>query len=240
MKRHRTILSEELTRKRIEESIYLRSIYREIYAQFFRLSGDNSELRVLEIGSGGTSFASEFWPNVTQTSYSWEGGMSAEKIEFPRNSFDLIISKDVLHHIKNVSNAFREFNRVLGSDGVVLASEPSWSLLGRLVYKFFHQEPWEVTEEFVLNSNNPWDSNQALIWNLLRVSDSRRRDILNGFELKIRESTYGLSYLLSGGVHSPTKIPPNILYRLHKRLGIITRKFDSIISLNRIVEFKKS
>ena len=240
MKKHRTILSDELARERIERSIYLRNVYTEIYLEFFRTMGSNRNLRVLEIGSGGTSFAKNFWPNLMETSYSSTGGVSAESLEFEDNSFDLIIAKDVLHHIKDVPRAFHEFDRVLSKTGMILASEPSWSIIGKFVYKFLHEEPWEKSDVFVLDTSEPWDSNQALIYNLVKLDVTQRSKVLGKFTLKVLGSTYGLSYLFSGGVHSQTRISPRFLELCHRKLGKITRKFDWLLSLNRIVLFEKS
>lgn len=240
MTKHRDILSDEMARQRIEGSSYLRYIYTEIYSEFFRIMSCNKDLRVLEIGSGGTSFAKNFWSNVLETSYSLDGGMEAEKLEFNDNSFDLVIAKDVLHHIKDIPQAFHEFSRVLAKNGKVLASEPSWSILGRFVYKFLHEEPWKVNDVFILDTRDPWDSNQALIFNLKRLDSAQRRKVLGNFTMKILRSTYGLSYLISGGVHSQTKISPKVLESCHRKLGRVTRKFDWLFSLNRIVFFEKS
>lgn len=196
-------------------------------------------MRVLEIGAGGTSFADWFWPEVTLTSYSEAGGTSAEDLKYGDNSFDLIIAKDVLHHLKNIPKAFKEFQRVLSNRGLVIASEPSWSLLGRFVYKYLHEEPWEVNKDFIIDSTDPWFSNQALIWNLLRLEPDERRQILSGFEIKVIGSTYGFSYLLSGGVHSTTKISSKLLLRLHILAKKFPLKLDSLWSLNRIILMRK-
>ena len=73
MTKHRDILSDEMARQRIEGSSYLRYIYTEIYSEFFQIMSCNKDLRVLEIGSGGTSFAKNFWPNALETNYSLDG-----------------------------------------------------------------------------------------------------------------------------------------------------------------------
>lgn len=238
MNRHRTILSEKEALERIEQSTYLKYVYREIYESFYSYTGNNDSLRVLEIGAGGTSFAEKFWPEIVKTSLTSEGGMAAEKLDFEENSFDLIIAKDVLHHIKNIPQAFYEFRRVLKNNGKILASEPSWSLIGRFVYKFLHEENWEVTDNFIIESSNPWVSNQALIWNLIRLSEEQRRKIINDFNLRVLPSTYGMSYLLSGGVYSQSSISPNLLLNLHKFGRKLPIRFDSVFSMNRIVEMQ--
>jgi ubiquinone/menaquinone biosynthesis C-methylase UbiE len=50
----------------------------------------------------------------------------AEGLPFPDDSFDLVLGHAILHHIPNLSAAFREFHRVLRPGGVFLfAGEPS-------------------------------------------------------------------------------------------------------------------
>ncbi len=50
----------------------------------------------------------------------------AEGLPFPDESFDLVLGHAILHHIPNLSAAFREFRRVLRPGGVFLfAGEPS-------------------------------------------------------------------------------------------------------------------
>jgi SAM-dependent methyltransferase len=240
MKLHRTIVSDEEARKRIDASAYLTLIYREIYETFFRETGRNKDLRVLEIGAGSTSFGEKFWPTIQKTSYSNQGGTKAEDLKFEPNSFDLILAKDVLHHIKDIPRAFRVFEEILVPGGKVLASEPSWSLLGRFVYRFLHEEEWRVESHFKFEETDAWESNQALILNLLRLDDSKRLDILSNLKITVLGSTYGISYLLSGGVYSPTRIPSKFLLFIHKKFGGLRKKYQQLFSLNRIVSFEKS
>ncbi len=81
-----------------------------------------SELVVLEPGQGfhtdsvGGKPASYFSPRV-------DG-----KMDFPDNSFGLVICLGVLHHIANVSRVFGEICRVLAPGGHVLLREPIISL----------------------------------------------------------------------------------------------------------------
>lgn len=223
----------------INNSLYLSSIYSEVYQAFHVLSGSASDLRVLEIGSGGLDFARKRWPNVLNTRFDTDGGILAEELPFENNSFDLIIAKDVLHHIKDVPRAFSEFNRVLVSGGKVIASEPSWSLLGRIIYRYFHEEDWQESKDFVIKSNDPWASNQALIYNLTKLSSDERSEILSGFELTTHGCTYGITYLISGGVHTPILFLHKLLNYIHScSLSRSLREMlVDITSMNRLVVF---
>lgn len=52
--------------------------------------------------------------------------VDAETLPFPDNSFDLVLGHAILHHIPDLDQAFREFNRVLKPGGkIFFAGEPS-------------------------------------------------------------------------------------------------------------------
>lgn len=52
--------------------------------------------------------------------------VDAETLPFPDNSFDLVIGHAILHHIPDLDQAFREFERVLKPGGkIFFAGEPS-------------------------------------------------------------------------------------------------------------------
>ena len=52
--------------------------------------------------------------------------VDAEILPFPDNSFDLVLGHAILHHIPDLDQAFREFNRVLKPGGkIFFAGEPS-------------------------------------------------------------------------------------------------------------------
>lgn len=219
----------------------MKLIYREVYQAFYRSSAATRDSRVLEIGSAGLNFAREFWPAVLTTSFDTNGGIFAEDLPFEENSFDVIIAKDVLHHIKDVPKAFAEFYRVLDSGGKVVVSEPSWSLLGRFIFKYLHEEVWQESQNFIIESEDPWASNQALIYNLTKISRSEQLSVLNGLEMDIHGCTYSITYLISGGVHSAFPLSHRLLAFVHslRISGRFRNRFVNYFSLNRIVTFTK-
>lgn len=230
-------MTDEQVVKALSKSIYITEIYREVYEVFYRLA-DSKNLRVLEIGAGGTQFSSKYFNNVIISNFNEKTG-NAENLEFGNESFDLIIAKDVLHHIKDIKKAFKEFKRVLSKNGKVLASEPSWSILGKFIYKFLHPEPWYKSKEFKLVSNNPWDSNQRFLRNLLDLNDLERTNLIEGFTLTIHPGTYGVSYLLSGGVRKNRLLPENWLIYMHKNRKKIPNFILRNFQLNTFAEFKR-
>ncbi len=93
--------------------------------------------------------------------------------------------------------------------------EPYWGPLARLVYRRAHPEPFDMGQAgWVLGSDSPWESNQALAWILLR----RDRDLfvasLDGLRVGEETVVLGPSYLLSGGVFGRLPVPSGLLLPL--------------------------
>jgi SAM-dependent methyltransferase len=232
----------------VRHDYYISSIYKEIYTSFSLIIGKNEikNPKVLELGGGDCSFASLFWNDliVTDADESLDkvnvrSGINAEDLPFKDKQFNFVIAKDTLHHFKEPYKALAEINRVLIPGGSFIVSEPFWSPLGRFIYKYFHPEPWDTSVETVSRlSNDLWDSNQALLLMLTGKFSNIFSKKFPNYELKIYYPTYGISYLLSGGVHKRNKISSRFLWKVHN----LEKKSKAIMSttgLNVIAEFKK-
>ena len=227
---------------------YINFVYKEIYLSF----QENSILHsgripntVLELGAGSLSKSHDYFIDVTltdasnQTKYGEAQQIRAERLPFLDSQFELIIAKDTLHHFNDVIKGLAEISRVLSSKGLFIVSEPYWSPLGRFVFKFLHPEKWITKPESLINdSEDQLDANQAT---LLVLTSRKYTDLLkeNGLELQVLAPTYGISYLMSGGLNWRTKVPFNWLkqiYTLEKKQGWILKW---VTGLNTIAIFKK-
>lgn len=235
---HNLSISDDKINLKIQTSQYINVVYNEIYQKFSTIA-HKKNLKVLEIGSSGINLAYQYFKNIEITSFGDEKGTYAENLKYTNASFDLIIAKDVLHHVKDIKKAFSEFNRVLKENGKVIVSEPSWSLLGRLIFKYFHPEPWYKSKTFILNSKDPWDSNQRLIKNIIELEDDKQKELLENFQLKVYPGTYGISYLLSGGIRKQGWINEKILISIHKNRNKVPKFVLRLTELNRIIEFQR-
>jgi ubiquinone/menaquinone biosynthesis C-methylase UbiE len=124
---------EERRKARYELQDYMKSVIP--FADF-------KDKRVLEVGSGSGIDAAEFARNgaivtavdmtnsaVNETERTLaEAGLTArvqkaeaDDLPFRGNSFDLVYSFGVLHHIRDVASALMEFRRVLKRGGLVIA-----------------------------------------------------------------------------------------------------------------------
>ena len=102
---------------------YLQFVYSEIYKTFFKLTGNDSGLKVLEIGAGGYTPAIDYWQGVAASDIEQYIGqdnfvkIDSAKLPFPDNAFDLVIAKDSLHHFKDPMHSLAEIFRVLQENG---------------------------------------------------------------------------------------------------------------------------
>ena len=242
--KQRKVNFQENASKIIKSDDFLRSIYVEIYSTFFHLAGNDVSLRVLELGAGGYSPSSTLWEQVIVSDIEEHGDhnkdlkIDSANLPFPENSFDLVIAKDALHHFKDPMSSLNEIFRVLKSDGKFLVSEPYWSPPGRFVFRFLHPETWDVhADSHIVNSKDPWDGNQAFLFLIQGKWNSRLSECTPKIKLKTHSSTYGISYLLSGGVHTRTKISARLLITIN-RWEQKSRLLQKLLGLNIIASFE--
>ena len=232
----------------IENDPFLLMIYDGVYRGFYEIASKFGDIpkKTLEIGAGDFSLSDRHFFNVKKSDirvypeHKSVEEINSESLPFSDESFDCVIAKDVLHHFKNPYLSLSEIKRVLKPGGVFIVSEPYWSLLGRFIFKFIHPENWNVSPTSLnLESKNPWDSNQALLYLLNgKFKDDFCNNVPN-FDLKILNSSYGFTYALSGGVFSRTKIPSRILISFQKFESRFIRYIRAIVGLNVFGVFKK-
>lgn len=226
---------------------YINFIYEEIYQEMrniaiIKLGGEPT--RTLEIGAGSLSKAEKYFNDVqvsdgsTVSKFGKENQLIAENLPFENSVFDLVIAKDTLHHFSNTEQALSEISRILTPGGLFIVSEPYWSLLGRFVFKFIHPEKWNTAPiELKNDSPNPFDANQAT---LLCLQRRKFNEFVskNSLVLEISNSTYGISYLLSGGLNWRNRISFSLLRRINK-IEKYLKTFRYLTGLNVIAVFKK-
>lgn len=199
---------------------YLSSAYQEIYSKlgsFIQTSGNGL---VVEIGSG-TGIGKTWIPEMICTdiigSDQIDQIVDAALLPFNDGEVDAFVLKDAIHHLPNIPRFIDEAQRCLKVGGTILISDPYWGPLAAFIYKFLHPEPFQKNQKnWEFSSKDPWDSNQALLWIMLR----RDRKLLQSRwpNLKIVElgPLQGPSYLFSGGVFGRTFFPSRMLLKMQK------------------------
>jgi SAM-dependent methyltransferase len=227
---------------------YINFVYEKVYEEFKRLLKDDEDFstcKVLELGAGSITKASVYFPNLTTTDgstdslYGRSHYLRAENLPFRDEEFNFVIAKDTLHHFQNTEEALKEISRVLSSEGAFIVSEPYWSILGRVVFRFLHPEKWVPNAVNLQNDSlDPIDANQATL--LCLTKNAHSKIVFDaGFSMEIKGPTYGLSYLLSGGLNRKTIIPFKFLMFLFKIESLFPILLKYFSGLNVIVLFKK-
>jgi len=216
---------------------YLLTVYGDVYKNFKQIARNLgvTSTKALEIGAGDFSLAEKYFNQVIKTDIESNKnsklgkGIDSQQLPYKNNYFDIIIAKDSLHHFKDPYRSLNEIHRVLKPGGIFIVSEPYWSLLGRLIFKFLHPEKWDTNPRHVkIESSSPWESNQALLYLLKGKFSKEFKSNVPGLKLNVLNSSYGISYALSGGVFARTIIPSKFLllvYKLEKKILLFSKPF---------------
>jgi len=175
--------------------------------------------RTVEIGSG-QALAADSGQRWLHSDMRDTGALdirhAAERLPYADGSLDALVLKDTWHHIPDITAFVDEAHRALRPGGVVAVFDPYWGLLARFVYRFLHQERWDArTSTWGFSSSDPWDSNQALSYLMLRRDRGEfDRRFAAKFVVAEHGAVIGPSFLLSGGVSRRTSVSGALLHRL--------------------------
>jgi SAM-dependent methyltransferase len=211
-------------RARLAQNSNLLFWYRELYRDQFMDFPDPAALSILEIGSG-TSPLKRFHSNIITSDVLDLDYLDLvfdcheiDKLDAIKDkSLDLITLTNVLHHLKSPIAFLNRAATKLKPKGKVIATEPFFSVISTLLFKYLHHEPvaFGIAEPELSEVRGPLASaNQALPWLIF----FRRRDWLQRLNenydvanLTVRPFS-ALSYMVTGGISH--KLPvPRFLYR---------------------------
>ena len=201
---------------KVRDDLYLSALYRLAYSSLHDLVRSAHPDRTVEVGAGlGLSTLSgQHWIKSDVTGAAPLSLLNyAEALPYKDSSLDAIILKDTWHHIPDIESFLSEAHRVLRPHGVIAVFDPYWSILGRFVYRFLHQERWDrKSATWSFHSLSPWDSNQALTFLMLK-RDRTEFDRRWGGRFSVIEPKplVGPSFLISGGVSRRTFVSGRLL-----------------------------
>lgn len=120
------------------------------------LEKNQSEKRVLDIGSGGSSY-DRFFPNRLSVDFDSDRNpdivADAHELPFEDSEFEIVLCTEVLEHLIDPRKAIREFNRVLKPGGKII-------LTTRFIYPI-HDAPgdyWRFTKYGLAHLFSEWDN----------------------------------------------------------------------------------
>src|SRR5436190_17047203 len=194
--------------------------YRQLYRDQFRDLPNPSALSILEVGSG-TSPLKQFLPNIITSDVLDLDYLDLvfdcheiDKLDAIRDSsLDVITVTNVLHHLKSPIAFLNRAASKLKSGGKLIATEPFFSMLSTVIFKYLHHEPvdFRISEPELGNLGGPLASaNIALPWLIFFRNPEwlqRLNDNYDVGNLSIRPFT-ALSYMITGGISHRLPVPP--------------------------------
>ncbi len=210
----------EVQREILRTKPSLRRVYERVYAKMLAAADQYvPDARVcIELGSGG-GFLPDLDPTIVASDIRYLSGLNlvfdAQDAPFRDGSVEVVYGMHVIHHIPRIRRFFAELERVLKPGGALVAVEPYWSPVAKVMYKRFHPEPFdERAPTWEFESTDPMSSNQAMSYLLLdrdRATFEREFPGLEVFELG---PFGGPSYVLTGGIWKQSLLPDSVLARL--------------------------
>jgi len=198
-----------------------------IYRGFYELIRDHLETPpdgvVVELGAGvgnicevipgciRTDLFPNPWIDQTENAYS---------LSFADASVDSLILFDVFHHLRYPGTALKEWHRVLKEGGGVVVFEPYVSVLGRVIYGLFHDEP--IAEKAPIEWFSPpgWDPGDIDYYTA--QGNGTRIFMREGFSDRLGDwrcvgvqRLSAISYVMSGGYSAPQLYPSFALPAMH-------------------------
>ena len=214
--------------------------YGELYRDQFKDFPNPATLSILEVGSG-TSPLKQFLPNVITSDVLdltyFDLVFDCHDIDkldaIKDESLDVITLTNVLHHLKSPIAFLNRAANKLKRGGKVIATEPFFSQLSTLIFKYVHHEPVDlrIAEPELKDLRGPLASaNIALPWLIF----FRRRDWLERLNEKYDVDRFSvhpftaLSYMLTGGISHNFPIP-SLLYHVMFAIDLaLSRYFPSL------------
>src|SRR5437762_1333906 len=199
--------------------------YRELYRDQFKDFPDPATLSILEIGSG-TSPLKQFHSNIVTSDILDLDYLDLvfdcheiDKLDsIKNNSLDVITLTNVLHHLKSPIAFLNRAATKLKPGCKVIATEPFFSVLSSLIFKYLHHEPVDfgISEPELRYVQGPLGSaNIALPWLIF----FRNRKWLQGLTANFDLTSFStrpfsaLSYMATGGISRRLPVP-RFLYRM--------------------------
>jgi len=200
-----------LPAEKIRNDVYLSALYQTAYGELRRLIASANHDRTVEVGAGLglATLSGQRWIKSDVTgSAPLEVLNMAEALPYRTSSLEALVLKDTWHHIPNIEQFLGEAHRVLRAGGMVAVFDPYWGVLARTAYRILHQEEWDDhAREWSFRSTNPWDSNQALTYLMLKRDRAEfEKRWGSRFHLVEPRALVGPSFLLSGGVSRRTVV----------------------------------
>ena len=198
-------------RELIRRKVFLQRLYDEWY-RWLAATVPTGPGRVLELGSGAGFFrdvmpeaiASEILPSLHVSLR-----LDAQQLPFAENSLRAVVMVDVLHHVPDVRQFFRDATRTVRPGGRIAMIEPWVSPWSRLIYRGLHHEPFVPdAATWAFPKGGPLSAaNMALPWIVFVRDRAAFEREFPEWRIVTIEPVVPFRYLLSGGVSLRALMP---------------------------------
>ena len=195
---------------------------------------DPEQDKILEIGSG-TSPIKLFYPKVNTSDvleldyvdYIFDCHCIESVNEIADASLDFIIMTNVLHHLENPLYFLSKVSLKLRQGAVVFITEPFFSTLSTIIYKYFHHESvdFAITKPRLENITGPLSSSNIALPHLIFFQNSEWLEEIHGiYDFKPCSYYTSLSYFATGGISKCIPVPHKVFQQLFLLDQLIAEK----------------
>ena len=213
------------------------------------LSDDDN---ILELGSGANLLKDFIDKNIYTSDFNNNEFLDYKNVDacntgFSDNSFDKVISSNLIHHIAHPIKHFNEINRILKSGGLYVIQDINCSLVTQMIVMLMKHEGYDFTKDVydsevpVNNPADPWSANIATPNLIFDNFDKFNEQLSNKFELKFKKYSEFILFLNSGGVIAKTFHIPlnNFLNNLVNQIDNLFVKFPKIFAMQMSIVLEK-
>ena len=208
--------------------------------------------RILELGcSHGLSREFLPYPNLVLSDvekYPWSDiVLDAQEMDLPDNSFDVVFSHSILHHLSYPTKAFREIQRILKPGGYYLVQDVKASWLFRLLLSITKIEGIDDTADpydpnVPACGDSPWEGNNA-VPDLLMAHREKMKTVVPQMEMLDWYHVHCILVMNSGGTTSFFPyIPLNdaLLSAIEKIDRVLCGGLPNVFALQQRMVFRKT
>ncbi|MGJ3252871.1 MAG: class I SAM-dependent methyltransferase [Elainellaceae cyanobacterium] len=232
-----------LIRETIARKPFLMKTYESFYTEMLNKTRTVPfDGRFVELGSGA-SFLKSYSPYITTSDViEYEGVdlvFSALDMPFDDQSVSVFLMIDVLHHLKDSRQFFREAKRCLKPNGKIIMIEPANTLWSSFIYRNFHHEPFETQADWGFEEGGPLTgANMAIPWIIFDRDIRLFNEEFPSFRvLHVRRHT-PFRYLISGGL-SFRQLLPSWFYPLVRGFEILLSPLNRYLGMFMTIEIEK-
>lgn len=224
----------------LKRKVSLRSLYQDIYLKYIEcIKRSPSAGVILEIGSGG-GFAKEVVPHLITSDIiaypNVDKVMDAAKMDFSENSIACICMFNVLHHLPDSPQFFREAIRCLAPKGRIFMTEPYAGWPSSWIYKYLHHENFDINiKNWEFDSHGPVsDANNALPTVIFERDKEKFHHLFPELEIVQFSPHMPFRYWLTGGLKKWSLLPlgtDKIIKWIDNILIQISHHFGSFVDI---------